>query len=92
MKETTIVLEKNLIVSYLEEIEKKVKDEIGKKIDQLTIDFSKSAVVDSSGIGLLVKIHNTLKKTNGTLKIVGLQDDVKKMLMMMNLNRHFEIE
>ena len=57
----------------------------------VTIDLSHVAVIDSTGIGIFIAVFNSLKKTNGSLRLINVSPDIYKMLAIMRLSRHFEI-
>ncbi len=57
----------------------------------LVIDLADVKIVDSMGIGLLITACNSLKKTGGSLRLLNASTDVKKMLTLMRLDKHFEI-
>jgi len=89
MDSKKIALERNLVISYIAEMEDIVKKEINNGVTRLVLDFAHVNIVDSSGIGFLVKIQNTLDTKEGKLEITNLNETVKRMFKMMNLNRHF---
>jgi anti-anti-sigma factor len=47
--------------------------------------------MDSSGVGTLVKISQTLRKTNGKLVLVGPTDRVMSIFQITTLDRYFNI-
>jgi anti-anti-sigma factor len=55
--------------------------------DLYEVDF-----VDSSGLGELVRIHTTLRKTGGQMKLVSLSKKVQDLLQMTSMNAVFDIQ
>lgn len=51
---------------------KRISDVIEKSKEDVVFDFSKSSLIDSSGIGLILGRYNQLKFEHRTLMIVGL--------------------
>lgn len=57
----------------------------------LLIDLSGSPMVDSAGLGALVKSHKTCQERGGTMKIAGVNDKVAKLLGVTHLTHLFEM-
>ena len=51
---------------------KRISDMIERSKEDVVFDFSKSSLIDSSGIGLILGRYNQLKFEHRTLMIVGL--------------------
>lgn len=91
MKDMTINLTGNLVASYVELLEQDLSKSVEEGLQNLTINFTECTVVDSAGIGLLVKTQNTLKPKGGGVAVTNLNADIRKMFEMMHLDKHFEI-
>ena len=57
----------------------------------LLIDLSHSQLIDSAGLGILVKSHKTCQARGGRLKISGVNDKIAKLLGVTHLTGIFEI-
>ena len=57
----------------------------------LQIDMSNVELMDSTGIGVLVAVHNRLAQKSGALKLINTPDKIRRMLQLMNLDRRFTI-
>ena len=57
----------------------------------LLIDLAHSQMVDSAGLGILVKSHRACLERGGTLKLTGINDKIAKLLGVTHLNGLFEI-
>jgi len=57
----------------------------------LVIDLQQVKFVDSSGLGAMVSGFKNASSRNGTLKLAGLQLQVKSMFELTRLHRVFEI-
>jgi len=53
--------------------------------NQLILDFGKVEYLDSSGVGVIINLLQTLKKQNGRLLVSGLQGMPKQVLQMSNI-------
>jgi anti-sigma B factor antagonist len=58
---------------------------------QIVIDISEVSYLDSSGIGLLVSTYATMNRLGGHLKICGLSNRVKDLLLLTKLFTVFEV-
>lgn len=47
--------------------------------------------IDSSGLGTLVSLLTLLKKINGNLKLVGINENIEELFKLTRLNDFFEI-
>jgi anti-anti-sigma factor len=48
-------------------------------------------MVDSSGIGLLISAHNSLKKVGGQLAVIHASADVLELFQTMRMHQHFSV-
>ena len=60
-------------------------------VKQMIIDCSKLTYISSHGIGVLVRLHNKLKKHGGHVKIASPPGFVLQALTMVRLGKVFEI-
>lgn len=58
---------------------------------RIVLDFSRVKHLDSMGIGLLVATHNSLAKLGGALTLIGVNEDIRQLLTLMRLDKHFSI-
>jgi len=58
----------------------------------IIIDFSATEMIDSSGIGLLISIRNSLANYGGgEIELLNLSEDLKQLFKVMKLDNHFKI-
>ena len=74
--------------SLLEELEKKLND--GNL--NFIIDFSKLNYLNSSGLGILVRMLTKIRNKGGELYGFGLNEKVNKLLVITKLNQLFTIK
>jgi len=58
---------------------------------KVVIDMGKVNVIDSMGIGVLITAYNSLRKSGGSLRLVNASADIRRMLSLMRLDKHFEM-
>ncbi|MBU0908452.1 MAG: STAS domain-containing protein [Proteobacteria bacterium] len=74
----------NLKLEFLEIINNSEK--------KIVIDFSGTEMIDSSGIGLLISIRNSLANYGGgEIELLNLSEDLKQLFKVMKLDNHFKI-
>ncbi len=78
--------------STIEIIHRDVDDLINDGLIDLTFDMSKVDIVDSTGIGFIIRVQNSLKQHGGILQLRGVNSDIFKMMKIMRLDKHFSIE
>jgi anti-sigma B factor antagonist len=61
------------------------------QFDDFTLELSSVSIVDSSGIGLLIRINSELKGRGHSLFLVNVDREIAIMLKMMRLDKHFSI-
>ncbi|MFH1216847.1 MAG: STAS domain-containing protein [Pseudomonadota bacterium] len=59
---------------------------------KIAIDLSETEMIDSSGIGLLISIRNSLANNGGgEIELIHLSDDLRQLFKVMRLDNHFTI-
>ena len=59
---------------------------------KIVIDLSETEMIDSSGIGLLISIRNSLVNSGGgEIELTHLSDDLLQLFRVMKLDNHFKI-
>ena len=59
---------------------------------KVVIDMNKVEIVDSMGVGVLITAYNSLKKAGGSMRMVNVSGDIRRMFSIMRLDKHFGIE
>jgi anti-sigma B factor antagonist len=73
----------------LREIVRELVEKGGKRV---LLNLYEVDYVDSSGLGELVRIHTTLRKAGGQMKLVNLSKKVQDLLQMTSMNAVFDIQ
>ncbi len=68
------------------ELERVIKDGINKVI----IDLDKVNRMNSTGLGILMRGYMSMKNSEGDIKLVSLNESLKGILIMTQLNKIFE--
>ena len=89
--EHTLKLQGDLVTASTAAHRQAIKELIAQGIKTLSIDLADCAMVDSSGIGLLVATHNSLTKLGGRLALTHASEDLRELFQTMRLQQHFSI-
>ena len=68
----------------------KVRGLINDKIPKVVIDLKGVKWINSSGLGILMATHTTLKNAGGELKLANVTEKVESLLMITQLMRIFD--
>ncbi|MFN8358915.1 MAG: STAS domain-containing protein [Candidatus Kapaibacterium sp.] len=55
-------------------------------VPNVIVDMSAVELINSSGLGMLVSGHSTMKKSGGSLKLAAVPDKVRQLLEMTHLD------
>lgn len=58
---------------------------------QILIDLNQVNLVDSTGLSVMIAVHNSLKKLGNSLELANVSDDILKLLKITRLDKHFVI-
>src|SRR5256885_16473608 len=75
----------------MEEFRAKWRDAVATGARDLVINLTRVPMVDSSGIGSLIRCHSAVTAAGGKVKLVGVGALVKQSMKITRLDRIFEI-
>jgi anti-anti-sigma factor len=84
-------LDGDLIAARLPALRSKLQEMLGAGTVHMTLDLAGTQMVDSSGIGLLISAHNSLKKAGGDLTVIHASKDVLDLFRTMRIHQHFSV-
>lgn len=83
---TVIAIEGNLMggpdASTLND---RLVDLVGEKNLQVVLDVSRVGIINSSGLGMLIKGASTMKEAGGALKLAGASDKILELIKITKL-------
>ena len=83
--ELWVTLGTTLSAAQVPELQAALKHEINDGVRELILDMQQTASLDSTGIGLLVAISNSMTTVQGQLRLVNVSADIFKLLRSMRL-------
>ncbi|MGD8891938.1 MAG: STAS domain-containing protein [Desulfobacterales bacterium] len=73
--------ESSITYENCSEIEKRIEDAIQQNKTEIIIDFKRVEFLDSAALEMLLQAHAEFKSNGGTLKIVGLNEVCRDILL-----------
>ncbi|OKY76542.1 MAG: hypothetical protein BM485_04760 [Desulfobulbaceae bacterium DB1] len=82
----------DIVASQCVGLKKEFLEIINSGEKKISIDLSETEMIDSSGIGLLISIRNSLANNGGgEIELIHLSDDLRQLFKVMRLDNHFTI-
>jgi len=85
------VLEKRIYLGVTDVFSEELNDTLNKKFDKIYIDLGNVSVMNSSGIGALIKARDEVTKKGKSVKLLHLQPLMQEIFTRMRLDTLFEI-
>ncbi len=81
-----VVLRGNLTAALVPDLQAALRQELAGELEELVVDLSRAAMLDSSGIGLLIATSNSLATRPGKrFRVTGASEDIFHLLQSMRL-------
>ena len=88
---TVVDVQGQLIVGNRQELKQKVLEELESGARKFLVDFSKTAYIDSSGLGVLVSLSKKIREQGGDLRLASLNEDLRTLFELTKLDTLFHI-
>jgi anti-sigma B factor antagonist len=88
---TVISIEGQLIVVNRQDLKQLVQDALDRGDRKFVFDFSRTAYIDSSGLGALVSISKRVREAGGELRLAALNEDLRSLFELTKLDTLFPI-
>lgn len=76
---------------YTEEIRTKIDNMVKEKpVDEVEFDFSRTAFMDSAGIGMLLGRYKVMRALNGKITVSHMNGQIKRILSMSGIQKFIE--
>jgi anti-anti-sigma factor len=80
-----------IVAATIPELRAELRGIVSEGIRDLVVDLAGVRMVDSSGIGLLMAAHNSLRRSGGQLTIVNASTDLLELFRSMRMHQHFSV-
>lgn len=81
----------DVVASSVPELRRSLRGALEPGVRELTIDLANVQMIDSTGIGLLVAAHNSMRKLGGRLAVTHVTADILELFQSMRIHQHFGI-
>lgn len=88
---TIVEVTGQLIVGNRQELKDAVLEELEGGGRKFLVDFTDTAYIDSSGLGVLVSLSKKIREKGGELRLSNLNDDVRTLFELTKLDTLFPI-
>jgi len=88
---TLVVVDGEITVGNRGELKEKVLARVSGGDRAFVIDFAQTGYIDSSGLGVLVSLSKRIRETGGTLRLAGLNQDLRTLFELTRLDTLFQI-
>ncbi len=92
MSSEVVVINEDIVSSTVQNLHKEVSDIIADGVSDIIFDMGNVDIIDSTGIGFIIKVQNTLKRNGGVLTLKKVNSDIIRMFKVMRLDQHISIE
>ena len=83
--------QQNVVVPATDTLRQELKNLVSEGTEELIVDLTGVDIIDSTGLGLLIAAHNSLKKTGGKLVVTNTTADIRELFKCMRLDKHFTV-
>jgi anti-anti-sigma factor len=80
-----VLLEGDLTASLIPDLQAALKENLDQGVREAVFDFGNTAMLDSSGIGLLIATCNSLARRDGRISVLNTSEDILRLLQSMRL-------
>lgn len=81
----------DVVAACIPELRSTLRETLAKGARQMTIDFTRVEMVDSTGIGLLISAHNSMSKSGGKLAVINASGEILELFHSMRIHQHFPV-
>ncbi|WP_162601473.1 STAS domain-containing protein [Occallatibacter savannae] len=90
-EDVLIRLDGNLTALVVPDLQAELKNLLTEGIRRLTFDLAETAMLDSTGIGLLIAATNTAMRTGGELRVINASPEIFRLLQNMRLTARLNV-
>jgi len=87
----TIKPGKNIDNSTIQGLREQLLSLINVGVKEIIIDFNRVEEIDSYGLGILIGAYNSLKESEGRLKIKNVSENMNKFFNTIHLDQYFDV-
>ena len=74
-------------LSNAHQFKEQLEKSLAEKLQNICIDFGKLSYIDSTGLGVIIGVYGSIKKSGYSVKLLNPRDNVKKLLSISGLDK-----
>lgn len=83
--------DESLGLAKSQELKQIIENDLKSGINNIAFDFNKLNSINSAGLGILIGILNKIKLSNGSLRLMNINDRIMNIFKITKLDQIFEI-
>ena len=87
----SVILAGDLTASSVPGLQAELKQQLVSGTDELVFDLAATAILDSSGIGLLIAAANSLGRQSGRVRVLNASPEICQLLQSMRLTHRLNV-
>jgi len=90
--ETAVVaVHGDIVATSVPELRPALRDLVRSGARDIVVDLAQTAMIDSTGLGLLLSAFNSLSKVQGKFQVVHASDEIRELFRTMRIHQHFPV-
>jgi anti-anti-sigma factor len=81
----------DVVAALVPELRTALRGALNQGARVMTIDFADVAMVDSTGLGLLISAHNSMSKAGGRLSVIHVSKEILELFHATRIHQHFSV-
>lgn len=81
----------DIVAANVPDFRSRIRGALEDGVTELVVDMTHVTMVDSSGIGLLISAHNSLRKRGGRLSVTNVSPEILDLFRSMRIHQHFSV-
>lgn len=81
----------DIVAANAPELRARLRQTLAEGARDVVLDLAEVRMVDSTGIGLLIAAHNSLRKVGGSLAVIHVSGELLELFQSMRIHQHFAV-
>jgi anti-anti-sigma factor len=81
----------DVVAAVIPELRETLRGAVAEGARDMVLDLANVQMLDSSGIGLLIAAHNSIRKLGGRLSVIHASREIVDLLHTMRIHRHISV-
>jgi anti-anti-sigma factor len=81
----------DVVAAHAPELRARLREALAEGAREIVLDLGNVQMVDSTGIGLLIATHNSLRKVGGSLAVIHASGELLDLFQSMRIHQHVAV-